>query len=407
MGPLRGGGVAVHAGYPGPGKHSLDGFLKLLGSDPVAVDAAAPAGRALKRDRNAHVAVMTDQDALAGMVRQGDGAVQAAEDMAAVQARQERVEAPAVEEEERLLPCAERVRDGLPEHAGKDRHASSLIAFRPHVDDLDRGQGPVLHATGKAQAAVSPSGAVQVALQGRRGRPEHNGSPVKLRLDEGQVPGVVPHAVVLLVGSVVLLVHDDQPQVLNGREQGGAGAGHDPDLSPANFSPLVEAGAARYAAVQDGDLPIRKAFPAPAEELRGQGDFRHQKNDAAALHGLTNGLKVHLRLSAPRHPVKQIGGEPAAGDSLSDLLERRPLIFVEPDRPVPGADRRVHAGAAVTFPLLQEEHSFLHEASDQGGGAFECPPEDGQRDGAGRADGFDEQALPLRQLTRKGRPGSQ
>ena len=94
--PPSGGGIAVHACHPGLGKHTFYGFLQSFGADAIAVNTAALTGGTMKGDRNSPVTVMTLQNPFTGVVRQGYGTVQAAKDMTAMKAGQERVETPAI-----------------------------------------------------------------------------------------------------------------------------------------------------------------------------------------------------------------------------------------------------------------------------------------------------------------------
>ena len=60
-----------------------------------------------------------------------------------------------------------------------------------------------------------------------------------LAADDGDVAPVVARALVLLVRGVVLFVDDDQADVLERGEHGGAGADHDVDVAAADALPLI------------------------------------------------------------------------------------------------------------------------------------------------------------------------
>ena len=108
----------------------------------------------------------------------------------------------------------------------------------------------------------------------------------------------------------MLLIHDDQPEVPYRREEGRTGADDHTDLPPPDPLPLVVPGAPGDAAVEDGDLPLRKPAADAGEELRRQGDLRDEVDRAAvAPEDLGDGLEVDLRLAASRHAVEEAGGE--------------------------------------------------------------------------------------------------
>ena len=107
---LPGGRVAVHPGDPGLGKEFPRLLLDPFRSRAVAADAASLAGGTEGGGLRGEIAVVAFQDALGGMVREGDLAVRAGEDVAAVRTEEEGVESPPVEKKEGLLPVGQ----GLP-----------------------------------------------------------------------------------------------------------------------------------------------------------------------------------------------------------------------------------------------------------------------------------------------------
>ena len=111
------------------------------------------------------------------------------------------------------------------------------------------------------------------------------------------VAGVVMDAVLLLVGGLVLLIDDDQAEIAVGQEQGRAGARHHLDVAgcDARIDPLA-------LAAGDAGMPGRRlgaeAGLEAVEELRRQGDFRHQDQRLPALpHGFGDRLEINLRLA--------------------------------------------------------------------------------------------------------------
>ena len=78
------------------------------------------------------------------MMGQGDVAVRAGEDMAAIGAEEEGVKAPAVKKKEGLLPCGQGLPDRLDKGPGEKRRRPLFVPFRPQIDHLDGGQGSVV-----------------------------------------------------------------------------------------------------------------------------------------------------------------------------------------------------------------------------------------------------------------------
>ena len=91
--------------------------------------------------------------------------------------------------------------------------------------------------------AVAAGAGVDVALDRRRGRGEHDGELAEAAAHHRHVAALVVHAVLLLEAAVVLLVDDDEAEVLEGQEQRRAGADHDARF--ARWPPRARRGRAR------------------------------------------------------------------------------------------------------------------------------------------------------------------
>jgi hypothetical protein len=111
---------------------------------------------------------------------------------------------------------------------GEEPVAGGACADAADVDQGDHRQGGLaVGAIGQAQLGQL-AGARQVhRLQRGRGRAEHHHGASAVGAQDGHVARVVAHALVLLEGAVVLLVHHHQPEVGHRREQRRARAdGH-------------------------------------------------------------------------------------------------------------------------------------------------------------------------------------
>jgi len=99
----------------------------------------------------------------------------------------------------------------------------------------------------------------------------------------GDVTRVVAGIPLMLVGGVVLLVDDDQPEVGDRRENRGAWADADPRLAAAQALPLVVALAGRQAGVQDRN-GVAEALDEARHGLRRQADLGHEHDHACLLY---------------------------------------------------------------------------------------------------------------------------
>ena len=128
------------------------------------------------------------------------------------------------------------------------------------------------------------------------------------------VAGVIAHAVLLLVGGVVLLIDDDQAEIGIGQEQRRARADHDRDVAGRDRRP-----GARPQALRELRMPFRRphaeALGEAVEELRGQRDLRHQDQRLpAAPDGLRHRLEIDLGLAGAGDAVEQRRRIAAVGD---------------------------------------------------------------------------------------------
>jgi hypothetical protein len=94
--------------------------------------------------------------------------------------------------------------------------------------------------------------------------------PSKCGAQHGDVAAVVAGDLVLLVGVLVLLIDEDQPEVRQRGEDGGARADDDAGDALADAVPFVEAFALGEVRVEDGDLFL-DAGEAGAETADGLG----------------------------------------------------------------------------------------------------------------------------------------
>ncbi len=236
--------------------------------------------RALLRRRHREAAVMADQPPLEAVIDQPGVAVLARQAMAAGVAQRQRRKAAAVEEQQRLLAALQRDLHRL----GKPRRdeAAARRAFAAQVDRLDRRQMLAAEPLRQMQMRVAAAPRVHLGLDRRRRRGEHDRDFLLARAHHRHVAGVIAHAVLLLVGRVVLLIDDDQAEIGVGQEQRRARADHDRHLARRHRRP-----GARALARRELRMPFRRphaeALREAIEELRGERDLRHQDQHLLAL----------------------------------------------------------------------------------------------------------------------------
>jgi hypothetical protein len=119
---------------------------------------------------------------------------------------------------------------------------------------------------------------------------------------------VVAGRLALLVAALVLLVHHDRAEVRERREDGRAGADHDPLLAGAQRAPLVVALAVGERGVEHRHAVAEHGLEAP-DGLRCQRDLgdEHDRRAALPLHHLAQQLDVDERLPRPRDAAQQEG----------------------------------------------------------------------------------------------------
>src|ERR1043166_4912552 len=99
----------------------------------------------------------------------------------------------------------------------------------------------------------------------------------------------------LLVGVLVLLIHDDQAERIDGRKNGRASANDDSSAALADFVPFIMALAGGQIAMQNRNERLQRAggetgFEA-LDRLRRERDFRHENDSAfALLESVSDGL---------------------------------------------------------------------------------------------------------------------
>src|SRR5207342_179679 len=122
---------------------------------------------------------------------------------------------------------------------------------------------------------------LQPALRARRRGPGDEDGAVVLGPFASDGACIVGRVPLLLVGGVVLLVDDDQAEVANRGEDGGAGPDTDARLAAAQPPPLVVALAGGEGRVEDGEA-VAEAGTEASHRLRGEADLGDEDDRALA-----------------------------------------------------------------------------------------------------------------------------
>jgi hypothetical protein len=131
---------------------------------------------------------------------------------------------------------------------------AGFLEFLPHVDDLDFGQRALLHAVGQLDQRVFIFLRVEIGFQRGRRRTEDHGGIRHLGAHHGNVAGVVARRFFLLVGGVVFFVDDDQGEIGDRGEDGGARADDHARIAALDAVPLLGAFFVGKRGVQDGNF---------------------------------------------------------------------------------------------------------------------------------------------------------
>ncbi len=214
--PLRAGArrVAVDAQHARLRKQLRQPRLDTLRTAAERPDVLVTAARAGGRDGAVAAAVVAAQAAVGQMHHQVGRTVRTAAHPAAGGAGQHRRVAPAVQEHQALLGTLQPCRDRR-----LQRRAQAFVELQPPgVDAAHRGHRRSHRALAQRERRIARVARMVPALQRRRGRAEHDRHAALACPPHRDIARRVAHAFLLLVGRVVLLIDQDQPQTRQRRE---------------------------------------------------------------------------------------------------------------------------------------------------------------------------------------------
>ena len=208
------------------------------------------------------------------MIHHGHAALGAFQYLAAVLALGHGLVAPAVQEQNGLLFRLQIAADGIFQcKADLPRVAGGQLG--PHIHDLHRGQRIAAVTLGKPhQLGAAVPGRVKALGAGGGAGQQQQGAILGGTLP-GHFMGGVAGRRLGTVGMFLFLVHDDQSDVFQRREDRAAGAHHDVGTAVLDHLPLQQP----FGVVEGRMLhrhPTAKLPLEPQDHLRCQADLRHQ-----------------------------------------------------------------------------------------------------------------------------------
>ena len=215
--------------------------------------------------------------------------------------------------------------------SGSDTGAARCCAakFFAQVHDSYFRERPVFDARRQLKQLIFSRARVVKAFERRRRRAEQRHRAFELRAIHGDIAAVIARRFLLLVARLLLLVHDDQAEIFERRENRGARSHHHARLAVPHAPPFARALDFRQAAVQHRDARAESRADQPADPQR-QRNFRNQNNGRlAARERRFDGAQINFRFAAAGDAVKKRRGEFAGDEPAPDFRERAFLVGVQ------------------------------------------------------------------------------
>ena len=211
-------------------------------------------------------------------------------------------------------------------HRAGERRRDEAAARRrlaAQIDRLDRRHALAAEPLRQGDAAIAAAPRIDLGLERRRRRRQHHRDLRDVAAHHRHVAGVIVHAVLLLVGRIVLLIDHDEAEIGIGQKQRRARADHDGDLAVGDRAP-----GARAPARRQFRMPFRRPHPEAGgeavEKLRGERDLRHQDQALpAAADRLRHRLEIDLGLARAGDAVEQRHRIAALGERRAERRGRR------------------------------------------------------------------------------------
>ena len=169
-----------------------------------------------------------------------DTAIRTVASLAALAAEQRRGKTTPIQKQNGLFSFGDPRRDRVPQFFRQNRSALAP-RFLAQIDHADERHLAVVDALGKSRELVLFRERVMITLQ-RRGRAaeQHDGL-FHFGAHHRDIARMITRRFLLFVGSLVLLIDDDQPEIFQRREHGAAGANDDASAAGMNLVPFIMA----------------------------------------------------------------------------------------------------------------------------------------------------------------------
>ena len=201
---------------------------------------------------------------------------------------------PAIEEKDGSSPM---LADGR--ELGQQWRRQGVPGLAAEIDELDGGHGSADTRRKRESLETCP------ALGARRRTAVDGDGTLERRPLGRDRTSVVSRVRLLLERRVVLLVHDDEAQAVNGREDRGAGADDDGRGPRCDALPLVAPLGVAESRVQDRDA-VAEARAEASHRLGRERDLRDEHDDASLTRERGPGsLEVDLGLAAAGRPMEE------------------------------------------------------------------------------------------------------
>ncbi len=273
--------------------------------------------------------------------------------------------APAVQKQDALLPLPDPILQKRLELPAENR-AVSLPQFPAQIHRVDHRKLPSCQTLPQGKKPVLSPLSPVVGLQGRGGGAQNHTCPVDPGHLQGRLSGMVLGRRLTFIAALVLLVHNDHPNVGKGGKKGGPGADNHVDLPVFGPLALVIFFSRRQGGVQDADS-VPEPVVKPQQGLVGEGDLRDQHHSlpSPGPHLLHN-LQIHFCLAASGDPVEKAGARAPGVIILQNLPDNVLLGLAQPGAQLlsPG---HLH-GIPQTLPALHSHRPRRLQAPDRLGG---------------------------------------
>src|SRR5262249_43597847 len=216
-------GVTIEASNARAGKFLAQALFEMLRAFTEEVDVFGLALGALLRHRLNGAAVVAFETIAVLVVGHRDAAVLALDGGAATATQDGPGVAAAIDQDQRLGLVGQAFLDAGVECGADWAGLVSTLEVLPEIDDFDGGESTIGNARGESEEFIFAGSRVMERLHRRSGGAEQRDGVFHLGANDGDVAAVVARRFLLLVAGFLLFVDDDEAEIFERGENGGAG----------------------------------------------------------------------------------------------------------------------------------------------------------------------------------------